>query len=110
MGDAASRRSRKAGPSVLTPPAGLPVQRDVHAAVPAQRDGSPDQVPAQPPAPPAPQARSATTCTCGHERETHEHLRPGSDCGACGATVCSAYHPRSGRIRRALRRIGLLAD
>lgn len=34
---------------------------------------------------------AGTVCVCGHERETHEHYRPGSDCGACGAEACPAW-------------------
>ena len=30
----------------------------------------------------------ARPCRCGHAVETHEHYRPGSDCGACG---CPRY-------------------
>jgi hypothetical protein len=30
-------------------------------------------------------------CRCGHVREAHEHYRRGSDCGICGAEVCSAF-------------------
>ncbi|MEJ8278290.1 hypothetical protein [Pseudonocardia spirodelae] len=34
-------------------------------------------------------------CRCGHERDAHEHYRPGTDCGVCGAT-CRAFHARTG--------------
>lgn len=39
------------------------------------------------------------TCVCGHARETHEHFRPGSDCGACGSAICPSFRPapRSGQ-------------
>lgn len=33
------------------------------------------------------------TCTCGHPREMHEHLRRGADCGQCGRDVCPSYVP-----------------
>jgi hypothetical protein len=32
-------------------------------------------------------------CRCGHDADTHEHWRPGSDCGACGAADCPRYRP-----------------
>ena len=49
-------------------------------------------------------------CRCGHPAAAHEHFRPGSDCGACGATQCARYRPTAERrglvqkIRRAVRR------
>lgn len=30
-------------------------------------------------------------CACGHSAEVHEHYRRGSDCGACGRSVCPRY-------------------
>jgi hypothetical protein len=38
-------------------------------------------------------------CLCGHPKTAHEHFRPGSDCGSCGAAVCRRYRPA--RRRRA---------
>ena len=35
-------------------------------------------------------------CACGHERDAHEHYRPGTDCGVCGV-ACRAFHARTGR-------------
>lgn len=32
-------------------------------------------------------------CRCGHPTGTHEHWRPGSDCGACGLNACRRYRP-----------------
>jgi hypothetical protein len=107
MGDSASEqrpsrrgRPRSPGSSVLTPPTGLPEFSDVSA--PAW----------QPPAPPAKQPPPAQTavkpCACGHGKDAHEHYRPGSDCGACGATLCEEYRPVGGPMRRTLRRWGLV--
>jgi hypothetical protein len=45
-------------------------------------------------------------CSCGHLREAHQHYRPGSDCGQCGAEGCSRFRRRKpdqglrGSIRR----------
>ena len=36
-------------------------------------------------------------CRCGHPTAAHEHHRPGSDCGACGAGVCRRYRPARAR-------------
>jgi hypothetical protein len=36
-------------------------------------------------------------CRCGHAVEAHEHYRPGSDCGACGAQGCRRFRPQRGR-------------
>lgn len=69
-------------------------------AIPAPRPAADDaaQLPAVPPAPAA-----VDLCRCGHEREAHEHYRPGTDCGACG-TDCGAFVPRGGRpVRRRVR-------
>lgn len=80
--------------TVLTPPVGLPE--------------SPRTVGGQPPPivgaggrrvdPPA-------RCVCGHARDVHEHYRPGSDCGICGAAECAAYRHSAGLLRRMLRRM-----
>jgi hypothetical protein len=32
-----------------------------------------------------------TGCRCGHDAAAHEHFRPGSDCGACGAARCGRF-------------------
>jgi hypothetical protein len=32
-----------------------------------------------------------TGCRCGHDAAAHEHFRPGSDCGACGAGRCGRF-------------------
>ena len=48
-------------------------------------------------------------CHCGHSWDAHQHFRPGSDCGQCGAELCPAYRPAGGRVsllRRLLRRFG----
>jgi len=53
-----------------------------------------------------PQTPGTTLCRCGHEAEAHEHFRPGSDCGACGAQECRRFRPQGrGRWPR-LRRHG----
>lgn len=57
-------------------------------AIPAPRVATHDLPPATP--------LAVDLCVCGHERDTHEHYRPGTDCGACGNT-CRAFHARSGR-------------
>jgi hypothetical protein len=61
-----------------------------------------------------PDAGSATPgtdtsrCRCGHDAAAHEHYRPGSDCGACGAAHCARYRPvgRLRAVRRWMRRAG----
>jgi hypothetical protein len=30
-------------------------------------------------------------CECGHPVDWHSHLRPGTDCGSCGAAVCAEF-------------------
>lgn len=122
MGDAASKRPvgggsrgdhrRAAGSSVLTPPTGVPTVPDLSSAIPSQREElSAAQcalpVPTTPPAHPA-QRTVVKPCACGHGRAAHDHYRPGTDCGACGATGCAAYRPLGGPIRRLLRRLGLV--
>jgi hypothetical protein len=32
-------------------------------------------------------------CRCGHPAATHDHYRPGSDCGLCGHKTCGHYRP-----------------
>lgn len=58
---------------------------------------------------PAPPMRSTVVepCVCGHAKDAHDHYRPGTDCGACGATDCGEYRLEGGSVRRALRRLGL---
>lgn len=34
---------------------------------------------------------SDPVCTCGHMLDTHQHFRPGTDCGECGKVVCPAF-------------------
>lgn len=34
-------------------------------------------------------------CVCGHPQDTHQHFRPGTDCGQCGAQVCASFRPGS---------------
>jgi hypothetical protein len=43
-----------------------------------------------------------TGCRCGHAAAAHEHFRPGSDCGACGAARCGRFRAR--RVGTAWRR------
>ena len=45
-----------------------------------------------------------TLCRCGHDAEAHEHYRPGSDCGACGAECGRFRRGRGGGRLRRLRR------
>lgn len=35
-------------------------------------------------------------CTCGHERASHRHYRPGSDCAECPAGVCTTFRAANG--------------
>lgn len=42
-------------------------------------------------------------CVCGCSRELHDHYRPGSDCGRCGASTCPGWRPPGGRLARAVR-------
>ena len=44
-----------------------------------------------------PQIPGTDLCRCGHEAEAHEHFRPGSDCGACGAQECRRFRPQGRR-------------
>ncbi|MBP2366334.1 hypothetical protein [Pseudonocardia parietis] len=62
------------------------------SAIPAPRV-APDDIPTVAP-PPTPAA--VDICRCGHEKDAHEHYRPGTDCGVCG-TACRAFHARTGR-------------
>lgn len=104
------RRGRPSTPgsSVLTPPTGLP---SLGAMVPAQRaadDYPPPVRDDRPPVAPTPvRPVVAAPCACGHAKDAHDHYRPGSDCGACGAAACAEFRPEGGPVRRALRRWGL---
>jgi hypothetical protein len=84
----------------------MPVIPDLESSFPVQRRES-LPAPSDPPAPPA-QRTVVDPCTCGHGPETHEHYRPGTDCGVCGATACSAYRARGGSVSGMLRRLGLI--
>lgn len=41
-------------------------------------------------------------CVCGCSAATHDHYRPGTDCGACGHTRCPHYVPLTQRDTRYL--------
>jgi hypothetical protein len=41
-------------------------------------------------------------CACGHARQMHQHYRPGTDCGTCGAAVC----PKFRKLKTARQRTG----
>lgn len=41
-------------------------------------------------------------CVCGCPASTHDHYRPGGDCGACGRTRCPDYVPLTQRDSRYL--------
>jgi hypothetical protein len=87
-------RPRSSGSSVLTPPTGVPGVAGMNT-------------PTAPPAPP--QAEPIVDpCACGHPKDAHEHFRPGTDCGACGAAHCEEFRPEGGGVRRTLRRWGLV--
>jgi hypothetical protein len=94
-----------------------PVEHAV--AIPRARRATPEIGPKPPvsepaperPGPPAPpEADLPSRCRCGHPVAAHEHFRPGSDCGACGATQCGRYRPAArhrgplAALRRAIRR------
>lgn len=36
-------------------------------------------------------AEASYACDCGCDPDTHEHYRPGTDCGACGPEACPGY-------------------
>lgn len=61
-------------------------------AIPAPRTAADDIPVVVGPATPA----AVDLCRCGHEQDAHEHYRPGTDCGICGA-ACRAFHARTGR-------------
>jgi hypothetical protein len=91
-------RARRAGPSTLTPPTGLPAAPDAAAPDAA----APDAPVVQPPRT-VPRAPVVDPCVCSHGREAHEHWRRGTDCGVCGREGCAAFRPEGGRLRRLLR-------
>jgi hypothetical protein len=101
------RRRHSAGSSVLTPPTGVPAVPAQRKPRPAPASRKPEAPPVAPPAPPV-QPTVVEPCACGHAREAHEHYRPGTDCGVCGATACSAYRARGGSVSGMLRRLGLI--
>ena len=98
--DARRRWSRSSGSSVLTPPTGLPVFPDLATAGAERADiirccRELPQIVLDP-------------CLCGHDRSSHEHYRPGWDCGICGAVTCCDFRPEGGGpVRRMFRRLGL---
>jgi len=94
------------GPSVLTPPTGMPAVPDLGESFPTQRKDSScsPSVPAQPPAPPE-QRTVVDPCVCGHGRAAHEHYRPGSDCGTCGREGCMEYRAQNGFFRQLWRKL-----
>lgn len=85
---------RRAGPSTLTPPTGLPA--------------APDDASALGPPRPAPPGAVVDPCVCRHGREVHEHWRRGTDCGICGQDRCGAYRREGGALRGLLRRLRLV--
>jgi hypothetical protein len=95
-----SQRGRSRGLSVLTPPRGLPAFPDLETAAAERADiirccRQPSEVVVDP-------------CLCGHSRASHEHYRPGWDCGICGAATCVDYRRAGcGAFRRLLRRLGV---
>lgn len=45
------------------------------------------------------QGSMGKVCVCGHQEESHEHYRFGSDCSICGVPSCDRYlHAPWGRI------------
>jgi hypothetical protein len=77
------------------------------AAIPAPRaaaslettTGGAGTGPVEPPATPA-----TALCRCGHEKDVHEHYRPGTDCGVCGASCRAFRAARTPATRRRIRR------
>jgi hypothetical protein len=72
----------------------------VRPATGRQRTGTAPAEPARPqeaePTDP-PTTPRTTLCRCGHDAEAHEHYRPGSDCGACGAARCARFRAEGRR-------------
>lgn len=49
-------------------------------------------------------------CRCLHDQDSHQHYRPGTDCGACGADLCPAFRPARERTVWSWLRGHLLGD
>jgi hypothetical protein len=101
-GGAESRRdrSRTNGLSVLTPPRGLPTLPDLETAAAERADIIRCCRQASEPV--------VDPCLCGHAKSSHEHYRPGWDCGTCGAVACVDYRRQDGgALRRMLRKLGV---
>lgn len=98
--DGRRRWARTVGSLVLTPPRGLPVLPDLEQAAAERSDivrGCHD-----------PLRDVVDPCVCGHGKVSHEHYRPGWDCGICGAAACVDFRPLGGgAVRQVLRRMGL---
>ncbi|NMI02050.1 (Fe-S)-binding protein [Pseudonocardia acidicola] len=47
-----------------------------------------------------PRAVEGPLCRCGHGPQAHDHYRPGSDCGICGAASCRRFVASGARTRR----------
>lgn len=73
--------------------------RATHAARRAGTPGRPEDTSV------GPDAAPPTRCRCGHDAAAHEHYRPGTDCGACGAQQCGRFRPVTAR-RGWLRALG----
>jgi hypothetical protein len=70
-----------------------------HIPVPRREDERPDTDRS------GPSQTQTRLCRCGHAVEAHEHFRPGSDCGACGAAQCGRFRaPGRPRLWSRLRR------
>lgn len=81
-------------PAVTVPATAIPAPRvATHDLATAAGAANTAPAPAVPHSPTTPAA--VDLCVCGHERDAHEHYRPGTDCGACGST-CRAFHARTG--------------
>ena len=105
-GGADPRRGRGgAGPSVLTPPRGLPILPDLRATAVERAD----LMRLIPPTPPD-LYNVVDPCVCGHSKAVHDHYRPGWDCGVCGAVLCVDFRAQDGEggARRVLRWLGLV--
>ena len=73
----------------VTPTVSIVRPRPVVPAARPAPSGEPERTD---PAPPR-----TTVCRCGHNAQAHEHYRPGSDCGACGAAMCRRFRPQGRR-------------
>lgn len=49
-------------------------------------------------------------CHCGHIRDSHEHFRPGNDCGGCGPQLCYRYAPRDRPLPESHRLAAAMSD